>query len=93
MTGTEKMRRELTRLEQNVNARFSLYDQRLQAQEENRMLLQTELRVLKRLFNNMSACNQVRLIIQRFPIRDIFHFKKHKKHSHFGDKFFPIKGN
>ena len=54
MTDTEKMRRELTRLEQNVNARFSLYDQRLQAQEENRMLLQTELRVLKRLFSNMS---------------------------------------
>ena len=54
MTDAEKMRRDLTRLEQNVNARFSLYDRRLQTQEENQALLQTELRVLKRLFNNVS---------------------------------------
>lgn len=55
----------LTRLEQNVNARLALYDQRLQAQEENQMLLQTELRVLKRLFGNVSdvyGCLQTLLV-------------------------------
>lgn len=55
VTDTEKiLGAALTRLEQNVNARLAVYDRRLQAQEENQRLLQTELRVLKRLFNNVS---------------------------------------
>ncbi len=55
----------LTQLEQNVNARLALYDQRLQTQEENQLLLQTELRVLKRLFGNVSdvyGCLQTLLV-------------------------------
>jgi chaperonin cofactor prefoldin len=44
----------LTRLEQNVNARLTLYDTRLKTQEDNQMLIQTELRTLKRLFNDVS---------------------------------------
>lgn len=55
MNETEKaLNAALTRLEQNTNARLAAYDRRLQTQEENQMLLQTELRVLKRLFNNVS---------------------------------------
>lgn len=55
MTDTEKaLSAALVRLEQNVNARLATYDRRLQTQEENQMLLQAELRVLKRLFNNVS---------------------------------------
>ncbi len=55
MTDTEKaLNAALVRLEQHVNARLAIYDRRLQAQEENHMLLQTELRVLKRLFSNVS---------------------------------------
>lgn len=55
MTDTGKaLSAALVRLEQNVNARLATYDRRLQTQEENQMLLQAELRVLKRLFNNVS---------------------------------------
>lgn len=55
MTDTEKaLNAALVRLEQSVNARLATYDRRLQTQEENQMLFQTELRVLKRLFNNVS---------------------------------------
>jgi hypothetical protein len=55
MTETERMlNQSLTRLEQNVEARLAAYDRRLKTQEDNQMLLQTELRVLKRLFNDVS---------------------------------------
>lgn len=55
MTDTEKTLNEaLIKLEQNVDAKLACYDRRLYTQEENQMLLQTELRVLKRLFNNVS---------------------------------------
>ena len=55
MTETEKiLSQSLTRLEQNINARLTLYDTRLKTQEDNQMLLQSELRTLKRLFNDVS---------------------------------------
>ena len=55
MTETEKMLSQaLTRLEQNADARLTAFNRRLETQEENQMLLQTELRVLKRLFNDVS---------------------------------------
>ena len=55
MTETEKiLNQSLTRLEQNFNARLALFDKRLKAQEDIQMLLQSELRGLKRLFNDVS---------------------------------------
>ena len=55
MTETEKMLSQaLTRLEQNLDARLITYDRRLKVQEDNQMLLQSELRTLKRLFNDVS---------------------------------------
>ena len=55
MTGTERILvQTLTRLEQNFNARLTTYDTRLKMQEDNQMLLQAELRTLKRLFNDVS---------------------------------------
>ena len=55
MTETERILvQTLTRLEQNFNARLTTYDTRLKMQEDNQMLLQTELRTLKRLFNDVS---------------------------------------
>lgn len=55
MTETEKMLSQaLTRLEQNADARLTAFNRRLETQEENQMPLQTELRVLKRLFNDVS---------------------------------------
>ena len=55
MTETERILvQTLTRLEQNFNARLTTYDTRLKMQEDNQMLLQTELRTLKRLFNEVS---------------------------------------
>ena len=55
MTEAERMlSQSLTRLEQNFNARLALYDQRLKTQEDNQMLLQSELRTLKRLYNDVS---------------------------------------
>ena len=55
MTETERMlSQSLIRLEQNINARLTLYDTRLKMQEDNQMLLQAELRTLKRLFNDVS---------------------------------------
>ena len=47
MTEMERMlSQSLTRLEQNFDARLALYDQRLKIQEDNQMLLQSELRTL-----------------------------------------------
>lgn len=55
MTETERILvQTLTRLEQNFNARLTTYDTRLKMQEDNQMLLQAELRTLKRLFNDVS---------------------------------------
>ncbi len=55
MTETERiLSQSLTRLEQNFNARLTTYDTRLKMQEDNQMLLQAELRTLKRLFNDVS---------------------------------------
>ena len=55
MTEAERMlSQSLTRLEQNCNARLTLYDRRLKNLEDNQMLLQSELRTLKRLFNDVS---------------------------------------
>ena len=55
MTEMERMlSQSLTRLEQNFDARLALYDQRLKIQEDNQMLLQSELRTLKRLFSDVS---------------------------------------
>jgi hypothetical protein len=55
MTEAERMlSQSLTRLEQNFNARLALYDKRMKNQEDNQMLLQSELRTLKRLFNDVS---------------------------------------
>jgi len=55
MTETERMLNQtLKRVEENCNARLTAFNTRLERQEENQMLLQTELRVLKRLFNDVS---------------------------------------
>ncbi len=55
MTETERMlSQSLTRLEQNFDARLATYDQRLKMQEDNQTLLHTDLRTLKRLFNDVS---------------------------------------
>ena len=55
MTETERiLTQTLTRLEQNLDARLMTYDRRLKVQEDNQMLLQSELRTLKRLFNDVS---------------------------------------
>jgi len=55
MTETERMlSQSLTRLEQNFSARLATYDQRLKTQEDNQMLLQSELRTLKRLYNDVN---------------------------------------
>jgi hypothetical protein len=44
----------LTRLEQNFDARLATYDRRLKMHEDNQMLLQSDLRTLKRLYNDVS---------------------------------------
>jgi RNase H-fold protein (predicted Holliday junction resolvase) len=55
MTETERLLSQtLARLEQNLDARLALYDQRLKTQEDNQMLLQSDLRTLKRLFSDVS---------------------------------------
>ena len=67
MTETERMlSQSLTRLEQNINARLTLYDTRLKTQEDNQMLLQAELRTLKRLFNDV---NEVYASLQTVLVR------------------------
>ena len=55
MTETERMLTQtLKRVEDNCNARLTAFNTRLETQEEKQMLLQTELRVLKRLFSDVS---------------------------------------
>ena len=55
MTETERMlMQSLKRMEDNCNARLTALGTRLDMQEDKQMLIQTELRTLKRLFNDVS---------------------------------------
>lgn len=55
MTETERMlMQSLKRMEENCNARLTAFSTRLETQEEKQMLLQAELRTLKRLFTDVS---------------------------------------
>ena len=55
MTETERMlTQSLKRMEENSNARLTALSTRLDMQEDKQMLIQTELRTLKRLFNDVS---------------------------------------
>ena len=55
MTETERMLiQSLKRMEENCKARLTAFSTRLETQEEKQMLLQAELRTLKRLFNDVS---------------------------------------
>ena len=55
MTETERMlMQSLKRMEENCNARLTAFNTRLATQEEKQMLLQAELRTLKRLFTDVS---------------------------------------
>ena len=55
MTETERMlMRSLKRMEENCNARLTAFSTRLDSQEDKQMLIQTELRALKRLFTDVS---------------------------------------
>ena len=55
MTETERMlTQSLKRMEENCNARLTAFSTRLDMQEDKQMLIQTELRTLKRLFNDVS---------------------------------------
>ena len=54
MTETERMlTQSLKRMEENCNARLTAFSTRLDAQEDKQMLIQTELRTLKRLFSEV----------------------------------------
>ena len=53
MTETELMR-SLKRMEENCNARLTAFSTRLDSQEDKQMLIQAELRTLKRLFTDVS---------------------------------------
>lgn len=55
MTETERMlTRSLKRMEENCNARLTALGTRIDVLEDKQMLIQTELRTLKRLFNDVS---------------------------------------
>ena len=55
MNETERMLiQSLKRMEENCNARLRALSTRLDMQEDKQMLIQTELRTLKRLFNDVS---------------------------------------
>ena len=55
MNETERMLiQSLKRMEENCNARLTAVSTRLDMQEDKQMLLQTELRTLKRLFNDVN---------------------------------------
>ena len=65
MTETERMlMRTLKRMEENCNARLTAFSTRLNAQEEKQMLIQAELRSLKRLFTDVSEVyNSLRTLL------------------------------
>ena len=55
MTETERMRTQsLNRMEENCNTRLTAFGTRIDVLEDKQMLIQTELRTLKRLFNDVS---------------------------------------
>ena len=55
MTETERMlMQSLKRMEENCNARLTAFSTRLDMQEDKQMLIQTELRTLKRLFTDVN---------------------------------------
>ena len=55
MTETERMlMQSLKQMEENCNARLTAISTRLDRQEDKQMLIQTELRALKRLFADVS---------------------------------------
>ena len=55
MTETERMlMQSLKRMEENCNARLTAFSTRLDSQEDKQMLIQAELRTLKRLFTDVS---------------------------------------
>lgn len=55
MTETERMlMQSLKRMEENCNTRLTAFSTRLDMQENKQMLIQTELRTLKRLFTDVS---------------------------------------
>ena len=55
MTETERMlTQSLKRMEENCNARLTAFSTRMDVLEDKQMLIQTELRTLKRLFNDVS---------------------------------------
>ena len=55
MTETERMlTQSLKRMEENCNARLTAFGTRIDVLEDRQMLIQTELRTLKRLFNDVS---------------------------------------
>lgn len=55
MTETERMlMQSLKRMEGNCNARLTAFSTRLDMQEDKQMLIQAELRTLKRLFTDVS---------------------------------------
>jgi len=55
MTGTEQMLlQSLKQMEESSSARLTAFSTRLNTLEEKIMLIQTEVRVLKRLFNDVS---------------------------------------
>lgn len=55
MTETERMlMQSLKRMEENCNARLTVFSTRLDSQEDKQMLIQAELRTLKRLFTDVS---------------------------------------
>ena len=55
MTETERMlMRSLKRMEENCNARLTAFSTRLDSQEDKQMLIQAELRTLKRLFTDVN---------------------------------------
>ena len=55
MTETERMlTQSLKRMEANCNTRLTAFGTRIDVLEDKQMLIQTELRTLKRLFNDVS---------------------------------------
>ena len=55
MTETERMLTQcLKRMEENCNARLTAFGTRMDVLEDKQMLIQTELRALKRLFTDVS---------------------------------------
>ena len=65
MTDTERLlMQSLKRMEENCNAQLTAFSTKLNAQEEKQMLIQAELRSLKRLFTDVSeVCNSLQTLL------------------------------